>query len=83
MRPVSATEAKQALSRLLDAAQREPVVIQKQRRDVAVLLSMRDYERLTAMNVADFQDYCDRMSQRARERGLTEETLDTLLRDQR
>jgi prevent-host-death family protein len=83
MRHVSATEAKQALSSMLDAAQREPIVIQKQRRDVAVLLSMRDYERLTEMNVADFQDYCDRRSQRARDRGLTEETLDTLLRDQR
>ncbi|MDH3598902.1 MAG: type II toxin-antitoxin system Phd/YefM family antitoxin, partial [Candidatus Tectomicrobia bacterium] len=63
-------------------AQREPVVIQKQRRDIAVLLSMRDYERLTAMNVVDFQDYCDRISQWARERGLTENTLNTLLRDQ-
>ena len=82
MRHVSATEAQQALSRILDVAQGEPVVIQKQQRDVAVLLSMRDYERLTAMNVADFQDYCDRISQRARERALTEETLDTLLRDQ-
>jgi prevent-host-death family protein len=82
MRHVSATEAKQALSRILDAVQQEPIVIQRQRRDVAVLLSMRDYERLTAMNVAEFQDYCDRMSQRARERGLTEDTLDTLLHDQ-
>jgi prevent-host-death family protein len=82
MRHVSATEAKQALSRILDAVQREPIVIQKQRRDVAVLLSMRDYERLTAMNVAEFQDYCDRISQRARERGLTDDTLDTLLHDQ-
>jgi len=82
MRHVSATEAKQTLSSILDAVQREPVVIQRQRRDVAVLLSMRDYERLTAMNVTDFQDYCDRISQRARERGLTEDTLDALLRDQ-
>jgi prevent-host-death family protein len=82
MRHVSATEAKQALSRILDAVQREPIVIQKQRRDVAVLLSMRDYERLTAMNVAEFQDYCGRISQRARERGLTDDTLDTLLHDQ-
>ncbi len=81
MRHVSASEVKQTLSAMLDAAQREPVVIQKQRRDVAVLLSIHDYERLTAINVADFQDYCDRISKRAQERGLTEDTLNTLLRD--
>ncbi len=82
MRHVSAAEAEQALSKILDAAQQEPVVIQKQQQDIAVLLSMRDYERLTATNVAAFQDYCDRISERARKRGLTEDTLDTLLRDE-
>lgn len=82
MRHVSASEAKQTLSAILDAAQREPVVIQKQRRDIAVVLSMRDYERLTAVNVADFQEYCDRISKRAQERGLTKDQLNTLLRDE-
>ncbi len=82
MRHVSASEAKQTLSAILDAAQREPVVIQKQRRDIAVVLSMRDYERLTAVNVADFQEYCDRISKRAQERGLTEDQLNTSLRDE-
>jgi hypothetical protein len=37
MRSVSATEAKQRLAGLLDAAQREPVVIRRQKRDVAIL----------------------------------------------
>ena len=82
MRHVSASEAKQTLSAVLDAAQREPVVIQKQRRDVAVVLSMRDYERLTSVNVADFQEYCDRISKRAQKRGLTEDHLTTLLNDE-
>ena len=82
MRHVSASEAKQTLSAILDAAQREPVVIQKQRRDVAVVLSMRDYNRLTSLNVADFQEYCDRISKRAQERGLTEDHLTTLLKDE-
>ena len=79
MRHVSASEAKQSLSAILDAAQREPVIIQKQQRDVAVLLSISDYERLTAINVADFQDYCDRISQRAQARGLTDAKLEALL----
>ncbi len=65
MRTVSATEAKQGLAAVLDAAQREPVVIQRQKRDVAVMLSMQEYERLVAVNIAEFQDFCDRIGVRA------------------
>ena len=57
MRYVSATEAKQALAAVLDAAQREPVVIRCQQRDVAVILSIQEYERLTALNAEEFQRF--------------------------
>ena len=46
MRYVTATDAKQRLAALLDAAQREPVVIRRQKRDVAVILSAEEYDRL-------------------------------------
>lgn len=81
MRYISATEAKQRLAALLDAAQSEPVVIRRQRRDVAVLLSTRDYERLRALNVEEFERFCDRIGERAAARGLTEDTLADLLAD--
>lgn len=81
MRHVSATEAKQRFSALLDAAQREPVVIRKQKRDVAVLMSAADYERLCAHSIEEFQRYADRIGARAAERGLTPKKLDELLRD--
>ena len=79
VRYVSATEAKQALAAVLDAAQREPVVIRRQQRDVAVVLSMQDYERLTALNVEEFQRFCDRIGEQAKARGLTEEKLAEIL----
>ena len=41
MRYISATDAKQRLAALLDAAQREPVVVRRQKRDVAVILSLK------------------------------------------
>jgi prevent-host-death family protein len=79
MRHVSATDAKQSLGQMIEAAQHEPVVIRKQKRDVAVLLSMRDYDRLTAANVEAFQRFCDLIGERATARGLTEPKLAELL----
>ena len=82
MRYVSATDAKQRLAAVLDAAQREPVVIQRQKRDVAVLLSPREYERLRALNADEFQHFCDRVAERAAARGLTEEKLAEIVGDE-
>ena len=79
MRYVSATEAKQALAAVLDAAQREPIVIRRQQREVAVILSMQEYERLTALNIEEFQRFCDRIGEQAKQRGLTEDRLSELL----
>jgi len=79
MRSVSATEAKQRLAALLDAAQREPIVIRRQKRDAAVLLSPREYDRLRGLNVAEFQKFCDRVAEKAAARGLTQKKLAAIL----
>lgn len=81
MRSVSATEAKQNLAALLDAVQREPVMIRRQNRDTAVVLSPAEYDRLRGLNAAEFQAFCDRVSKEARARGLTEKKLNALLAD--
>ena len=56
MKTVAATEAKNRFGAILDAAQHEPVVIRRQDRDIAVVLSMTDYERLRTGNVQAFLD---------------------------
>lgn len=81
MRIISATEAKQSLGMIIDAAQREPVIIQRQHRDVAVLLSIFDYEKLRGAQLESFNSFCDKIAKRAQERGLTEEKLKVLLED--
>lgn len=79
MRTVTASEAREGLAELLEAARREPVVIQRQKRDVAVVMSMDEYERLVHLNVAEFQRFSDRVGAKAKNAGMTEEVLQGLL----
>jgi len=80
MRFISATDAKQNFAALLDDVQRGPVVIRRQSRDQAVVISPQEYARLRGLAVADFQEFCDRVGQHAAERGLTERKFGALLR---
>lgn len=79
MKTVPATEAKNRLGAILDAAQREPIVIRRQDRDIAVLLSMADYERLRSANVAALLELRDQVAAEAAAAGLTEERLAEIL----
>ncbi len=81
MHYISATDAKQTFSLLLEKAQREPVTITKQARDVAVVLSLAEYERLTRLNLEEFQEFRKEIARKAKARGLTPDILETLLRD--
>lgn len=69
MRYVSATEAKPAPAAALEVAEREPVIIRRRRRDVAVLLSRQEYVRLTALSVEEFRRFCDRIEGKRCQRG--------------
>jgi PHD/YefM family antitoxin component YafN of YafNO toxin-antitoxin module len=64
MHTMTVDEGLAALTGLIDAAQREPLILQRQARDVAVVLSMTEYERLTRRNVAEFQRFCDQIGER-------------------
>jgi len=81
MKTVPATEAKNRLGAILDDAQREPIVISRQDRDIAVVLSMADYERLRAGNIQAFLDLRNQVAAEAASNGLTEERLTELLAD--
>lgn len=80
MKSVSATEAKQRFAALLDAAQREPVRVRRQNRDVAVIMSAEEYDRIRGAHVDELDRLCERVSKQAAERGLTDEILAELLK---
>lgn len=52
MRRVNTTQARQDMTRLLEAAGHQPVIIRYHQRDTAVLLSIREYRRLQALDQA-------------------------------
>jgi Antitoxin Phd_YefM, type II toxin-antitoxin system len=52
MQAISATDSKLKLTTLLNQAQREPVMIRENHRDVAVMLSVTEYRRLNGTPLA-------------------------------
>ena len=68
-------------SSLLDAAQREPVLIRRQNRDVAVIMSAQEYERIRRINIDELERTMDRISAQSAARSMTEKILADILKD--
>ncbi len=79
MQIVSSSQARNNLAAMLDKAQHEPIAIQKQGRNAAVLLSYEEYERLTCNPSSRFQSICERIGRNATERGLTDEIFNEII----
>jgi prevent-host-death family protein len=78
---MSATQAKQNFAAMIDAAQREPVRIQRHERDVAVLVSADEYERIHKLRVRELIRISDENGRYAESQGMTDELLEQLLAD--
>lgn len=82
MQAISALDAKNRFGQLLDAAQRQPVVVTKQGRPSVVVMSIHDYQRRQQHAWRNLIRVMDETGKYASSQGLTEETLDELLRDE-
>jgi len=80
MYAMPASTARQEFAQVIAAAQRAPVTIRRQKRDVAVVMSPDEYQRLVHLNVAEFQRFCDQVGGKAKKLGMTGDVLDGLLR---
>jgi prevent-host-death family protein len=81
MPTVSATHAKQNFAAILDAAQREPVRIRRHEREVAVVMSLEEFERLHQNRWAEFNRLSAIAAKQAKANGLSEEILAEILTD--
>jgi PHD/YefM family antitoxin component YafN of YafNO toxin-antitoxin module len=81
MRTVSRTELQDALTNMTKGIQRQPVVVRDDGEDVAVLMSIEEYDRILGRNLEALRRFCDQVGQQAAERGMTEEKLAEILAD--
>ncbi len=75
----SASEAKQNFAAMLDAAAKQPVVIRRHDRDVAMVISPEEYARLHRLNVEKLIALCEKVGAQAEAHGMTDEILAELL----
>jgi prevent-host-death family protein len=82
MPTVSATHAKQNFAAIIDQAQREPVWIQRHDRNVAVMMSAEEYDKIRKLRAQELIRLSEEMGRYAESQGMTDELLERLLADE-
>lgn len=82
MRTYTANEAKSRFGEFLDQVQREPVRVMRRDRVVGVMVSAEDYEAMRVFYADRLRRTLEECAQSAVDRGLTEEKLNELLKDE-
>ena len=75
METISTTEVTQTFPSVMSKVQKEPVIIRENDCEVAVIMSIEDYKRLTEANIQEFQLFRKNVAKKAQERGFKKEEL--------
>lgn len=79
MKIMTISEAERAFDAVLESLADDSVVLKRGERDVAVVISIDDYEKLRRLKVEELLALCEEVGRDAEARGLTEERLAELL----
>ncbi|MGK7883810.1 MAG: type II toxin-antitoxin system Phd/YefM family antitoxin [Crocosphaera sp.] len=75
METITTTEVTQTFPSIMSKVQKEPVIIRENDCEVAVIMSIEDYKRLTEANIQEFQLFRKNVAKKAQDRGFTKEEL--------
>jgi hypothetical protein len=81
MKVMTIAEAQASFDKVLESLANDSVVLKRDERNVAAVISIEDYERLRRLKVEEFLTLCEQVGRQAEARGLTEEKLAELLRN--
>ena len=81
MESIEQAQAQEQLDQILTDLQHEPIVIQRRGEDIAIPLSMVDYDRFRVSAVRAFLDVRNDIAREARAAGLSEDRLSEILND--
>ena len=81
MKVMTITEAQAAFDKVLESLADDSVILKRDERDVAAVISIEDYEKLRRLKVEEFLALCERVGRAAEASGLSEEKLAELLRN--
>ncbi len=70
------------ISTILETVKKEPVFISQEQEEVAVILSIEEYQKIVSYNIQDFQDFCDGVGRKAEAKGLTQSKFLEILADE-
>jgi len=79
MKSIDEAEAQARLDEILDEAQQQPIAIRREGADIAVVLSMPEYERVRQAAVREFLALRDDIAREVSASGLTKARLSELL----
>jgi hypothetical protein len=81
MKVMTIAEAQAAIDKVLESLVEDSVVLKRGDNDVAAVISIEDYDKLRRLKVEEFLALCERVGGQAAARGLSEEKLAELLRN--
>lgn len=81
MKVMTVAEAQATFDKVLESLAEDSVVLKRGEDDVAAVVSIEDYDKLKRLKVEEFLALCERIGRQAEARGLSEEKLAELLRN--
>jgi antitoxin Phd_YefM of type II toxin-antitoxin system len=81
MKVMTIAEAQAAFDKVLESLVEDSVVLKRGDDDVAAVILIEDYDKLRRLKVEELLSLCERVGRQAESRGLSEEKLAELLRN--